>query len=212
MRRLPSLVGLTAFAVLSIAAVLPAHATTYILPLDGTVTISDNAASSSPTAIEIQAIENFSLPVFSQQNPQTTVGVYQWVANFSVFNQSGAQVSEPALSPFGTSLTGYGQNCSVSPYCPHPSGPNSETILSGTLFISGNSTLDVSTIISGMNILSSNVELELTLPSGFTSNAPMAGSSVPGTPLPAALPLFGTGLGFVGLFCWRKGRKLVRAS
>jgi hypothetical protein len=211
MRLVSSVIALTASALFGVPTALPAYATTYILPLDGSVAISDNAASSGPTAIEVQAIESFSLPVFNQQNPQATAGVYQWIASFSVFDQSGSQISEPALSPLGTSLTGYGQNCSVTPYCPHPSGPSSETILSGTLFISGNSTLDVSSIISGMNIVSSNLELELTLPSGFTSNAPSIGSSVPGTPLPAALPLFASGLSLVGLFCWRKRRRPISA-
>ena len=135
----------------------PAHATTFDLPLDGSISIIDNAGSSGPVAIEVQAVESFCSPVFNQQNPQTTVGVYQWLSSFSVFDQSGAQVSEPVLSPIGTALTGYGQNCSVMPYCPQPSGPSSETVLSGTLFVSGDSTLDISTIISGLNIVSENL-------------------------------------------------------
>lgn len=108
-------------------------------------------------------------------------------------------------------MTGYGQNCSVIPYCPRPSGPSSETVLSGTLFISGNSTLDISTIISGLNIVSENLELLLTLPAGFSTNPPLVDPPPPGTPLPATLPLFATGLGLVGLFGWRKRRKVAKA-
>jgi hypothetical protein len=192
-----TVLALSAFAISSVATNGPAQANTYDLPLDGTISINDNG-SAGQTAIEIQAVESFSLPVFNQQSPQTTVGVYQWTANFSV-DQNGTPVSEPLLSPFGTTLTGYGQNCSTRPYCPSPSGPSSETILSGTLFISGDATLDISTIISGENIVSDNLELLLTLPDGFTT--------LSATPLPAALPLFATGLGLVALLSWRKRRR-----
>lgn len=198
MRLFITVLALSAFAILSVATNGPAQATTYDLPLDGTISINDNG-SAGQTAIEILAVESFSLPVFNQQSPQTTVGVYQWLANFSVLDQNGTPVSEPSLSPFGTALTGYGQNCSTPPYCPRPSGPSSETILSGTLFISGDATLDISTIVFGENIVSDNLELLLTLPDGFT--IPSA------TPLPAALPLFATGLGLVALLSWRKRRR-----
>jgi hypothetical protein len=192
-----------ALAVLNILVAPHALAMTYTLPLDGSVSIVDNSTSSQPIAIEVQAAQDFTLPVFNQQNPLATVGLYQWIASFSVFNQNGSPVSEPTLSPLGTALTGYGQNCSVAPFCPQPSGPSSETILSGTLFISGNSTLDISTIIAGTNILSSNLELTLTAPEGL---------SVSTTPLPAALPLFGAGLGVIGLLGWRKKRKLANEA
>jgi hypothetical protein len=209
MRRLIP-VALTSLTILNVAFPHPVHATTFDLPLDGSISIINNTGSPGPVAIEIQAVESFSLPVFNQQNPQTTVGVYQWIASFSVFDQSGSQVSEPGLSPFGTALTGYGQNCSVIPYCPRPSGPSSETILSGTLFIPGNATLDMSTIISGLNIVSENLELLLTLPDGFSTNPPLVDPPPPGTPLPATLPLFATGLGLVGLFGWRKRSKVAK--
>ena len=199
MRRLIS-VALVSFVIFGVSFARPVHATTFDLPLNGSISIIDSAASSGPVAIEVQAVENFSLPVFNQQNPQATVGVYQWISSFSVFDQSGSQVSEPSLSPFGTALTGYGQNCWAIPYCPQPSGPSSETVLSGTLFVPGNSTLDISTIISGLNIVSENLELLLTLPAGFSTNPPLVDPPPPGTPLPATLPLFATGLGLVGLF------------
>ena len=201
-----------AFTILCVAFAQPVHATTFDLPLDGSISIIDNAGSAGPVAIEVQAVESFALPVFNQQSPQTTVGVYQWISSFSVFDQSGAQVSEPALSPVGTALTGYGQNCSAIPYCPRPSGPSSETVLSGTLFIPGNATLDISTIISGLNIVSENLELLLTLPTGFSTNPPLVDPPLPGTPLPATLPLFATGLGLVGLLSCRNRRKLVSAK
>ena len=207
MRRLVP-VAFTWFAILGVAFAQPAQATTFDLPLDGSIFIIDNAASSGPVAIEVQAVESFGLPVFNQQNPQTTVGVYQWLTSFSVFDQNGLPVSEPNLSPSGTALTGYGQNCSVVPYCPRPSGPSSETVLSGTLFVSGDSTLDISTIISGLNIVSEDLQLLLTLPDGFSTNPTLVDPSPPGTPLPPTLPLFAAGLALVGFLGWRKRRKL----
>ena len=181
------------------------------LPLNGSISIINDAALAGPIAIQVQAIDSFSLPVFNQQSPQTTVGVYQWLTSFSVLDQSGSQVSEPSLSPFGTALTGYGQNCAAIPYCPRPSSPSSETVLAGTLFIPGDSTLDISTVISGLNIVSENLELLLTLPAGFSTNPPLVDPPPPGTPLPATLPLFATGVGLVGFFGWRQRCKFVRA-
>ena len=63
MRRLIS-VALAWFVILGVSFAQPAHATTFDLPLDGSISIIDNAASSGPVAIEVQAVENFCLPVF----------------------------------------------------------------------------------------------------------------------------------------------------
>ena len=207
MKRLIRAMVLASFTLLGVVAARPGHATTFDLPLNGSISIIDNAPSAGPVAIEVQAVESFSLPVFNQQNPQTTVGVYQWLTSFSVFDQSGAQVSEPALSPFGTALTGYGQNCSSHPivlsrrvravklFClEHYSFPAPPRWISRR-------------IVSGLNIVSEDLELLLTLPAGFSTNPPLVDPPPPGTPLPAALPLFATGLGLVGLLGWRKRRK-----
>lgn len=153
-------------------------------------------------AIEIQAIEKFGLPVFNPINLTSSVGVYQWVANFSVVNQDGTVIPEPVLSPRGIALTGCGQNCYVTPYCPRPSGLSSQTVLSGALFISDDATLEISTSIFGINLLSGNLELEVTLPDGLSV---VDGVSV--TPVPMALPLFASGLAFTGLLCWRAKRR-----
>jgi hypothetical protein len=205
MLRLTAISVLTAITILIVAPLGPAQATTYDLPLDGTISINTNGAT-GPIAIGVQAVESFALPTFNQQSPQTTVGVYQWVAKFSIFDSSGAQVSEPSLSPLGTALTGYGQNCYVSPYCPRASGPSSVTVLSGTLFLSGDSVLDLATTISGMNIVSESLQLLLTLPDGFTTDPALVDPPSP-TPLPAALPLFATGLALGGLAGWRNRRR-----
>jgi hypothetical protein len=179
------------------------HAATFTLPLDGTVTIVGTLPASydpsvyGPVEIEINAIEHFSLPEFNQLNPTTTVGVYQWQADFSVLNQNGSSVSEPSLSSFGTALTGYGQNCSVGPYCPSPSGESSGTNLAGDLYLSENAlTLQISTSIFTQNVPSYDLELQLTLPDGLSI-----------TPIPGSLALFATGFGLVGLLGWRRKQK-----
>jgi hypothetical protein len=41
-----------------------------------------------PIEIEVQAIENFSLPVFDTTNPMATAAAYQWATAFSVLNQN----------------------------------------------------------------------------------------------------------------------------
>jgi hypothetical protein len=50
---------------------------------------------------------------------------------------------------------------------------------------------------------------ELSGPSGFVESYALAGSSLApsATPLPAAIPLFATGLGVMGLLGWRRKRK-----
>jgi hypothetical protein len=185
-----------AIAIFVLAIAGPADAATFNLPLNGTVSIVGNLPS-SPVEIGIQATQNFSLPVFTPQNPATTVGVYQWIANFSVLNQSNMPVPEPPLSPFGTALTGYGQNCFVSPFCPSPSGGSSETILSGDLFISDTSrTLTINTTVIPQNVLNYDLELQVALPDGVSI-----------TPIPAALPLFATGLGALAFAICRRQRK-----
>jgi hypothetical protein len=175
------------------------NAATYDLPLNGTVVIvgdlptSYNPSSYGPVGIEIQALQNFSLPVFNTLDPSTTAGVYQWIANFSVLNQSGMPIAEPDLSPFGTALTGYGQNCSVSPYCSAPSGGSSDTVLSGQLFVSDQAlTLKIVTSIYTLNVPSYDLDLQLTLPDGLSI-----------TPVPTALPLFIAGLAIMGFLAWR---------
>jgi hypothetical protein len=192
-----------AIAALVLAGADHVNAATFNLPLDGTVSIVGDLPASydpsifGPVEIEIQAIENFSLPVFQQQNPATTVGVYQWSANFAVLNQSGSPVAEPDLSPFGTALTGYGQNCGVAPYCPSPSGDSSETILAGYLYLSSDAlTLQISTNIFTLNVPTYELQLQVTLPDDLSI-----------TPLPTALPLFVTGVGVLGLLARRRRRK-----
>ena len=48
-------------------------------------------------------------------------------------------------------------------------------------------------------------------PPGWTAVANVSVTPVSSTPLPAALPLFATGLGAIGLFGWRKKRKAAAA-
>jgi hypothetical protein len=190
-------------AALTIATTQVVEAATYDLPLDGTVSIvgtfpaSYNPSSFGPIEIEVQAIENFSLPVFNMASPLTTAAVYQWTTAFSVLSENGSVIPEPVLSPLGTALTGYGQNCSVGPYCPHPSGESSETILSGDLFISADDpTLAISTTLFTSNIPAYDLELQVTLPDGLSI-----------TPLPGTWSLFVTGFGIIALFGWSRQRK-----
>lgn len=207
MSLLYSVLRYVAIAVFLVASAGRVSASTFDLPLDGTISIVGNLPASydpssfGPVEIEVQAIETFSLPVFDPQNAANTVGIYQWSATFSVLDQNGSPVPEPDLIPLGTALTGYGQNCTTGPFCPNPSGNSSETILTGGLYISDDAlTIQISTSIFTRNVPSYDLELQVTLPDNLSV-----------TPLPAALPLFGTGVGVIGLLGWRRKRKAATA-
>ena len=67
----------------------------------------------------------------------------------------------------------------------------------GELYISSDDlTLDISTDIFAQNVPSDDLQLQVTLPDNLSI-----------TPLPAALPLFATGVGILGLLGWHRRRK-----
>ena len=68
MGRFVPLLALMSFTVLGALVALPARATTFDLPLNGSISIVDTAVPSGPIAIGIEAVESFTLPVFNQQN------------------------------------------------------------------------------------------------------------------------------------------------
>jgi hypothetical protein len=72
---------------------------------------------------------------------------------------------------------------------------NMEIILSGTPFGGGSATL------------SANIDPQFFAPPGYTIELSPGIGNVATTPLPAALPLFATGLGAMGLLGWRRKRK-----
>jgi hypothetical protein len=59
------------------------------------------------------------------------------------------------------------------------------------------------------NALLLDATLYATLPDGldFTSDVPIAAAALAETPLPAAAPLFATGIGGIGFLIWRRSRK-----
>jgi hypothetical protein len=62
----------------------------------------------------------------------------------------------------------------------------------------------------GPDIGSGNFQISEGILGGAYGNLQI--ETVAATPLPAALPLFATGLGVIGLFGWRKKRKLAQIS
>jgi len=66
---------------------------------------------------------------------------------------------------------------------------------------------------SGGVSLSATVDPTFTVPDGYTLLlSPGVGNGIGEAPLPAALPLFATGLGALGLLSWRRKRKAVAAA
>ena len=92
----------------------------------------------------------------------------------------------------------------------HPSYPTSITSVSATLdlptIVNGTFTTDVGqeSLTVTYSASASGISIGLTLDDFFEGPAPAAAAT---SPLPAALPLFATGLGALGLLGWRRKRK-----
>ena len=111
----------------------------------------------------------------------------------------GAQVFATVNGAFASADTNNCSNCGVT----HPIEGNFFSITDSQRLLSVLSSINVSELnIANLPmdaIVSINYTVGIDLPSGLTANA--------ATPLPAALWLFGTGLGALGLGAWRRKRK-----
>jgi hypothetical protein len=167
------------------------RASTFDLPLNGTVFLQGDIAAQEQ--ISVSAVERVgALPVFDPSNINTLAS-YEFFAHFSVLDQNGSVVPEPPFGVFGTALHDFGTNC------PHTlCSFTTHTILQGNLQISD----AARTLLISTNILDQNVpfdlELQVDLPGGLIAT----------TPIPAALPLFASGLAALGVIglCHRRRR------
>src|SRR5215831_5405955 len=185
--------------VLIFAPSFPANASTFSLPLSGEVEIVGNIPS--PVSISV------SLAV----NP---LSASYWVINTSI-EQSG-DVNGPFAQPQGCVGSGCGTlagffvcggriGCGIDP-------PPGTVVSRGdplTLSISDASRF---LLIDTSARDDSPIGLELTifLPEGLdlvVIDDPLPEGVAAATPLPAAFPLFATGVGALGLFGWRRKRK-----
>jgi len=166
-------------------------------PSGGTVSILGDL-SSSPVAIGIAAIPSpsvFALPAFDPSDTSTARFVY-WSAYVD-----GGLADEPPLSPFGNVLYLCWSNAPFPLSNCSPSIPAG--VLDGAVYISNDArTLSMSGgYLGGTNV--NNLppfDFQITLRDGLTI-----------APLPAALPLFATGVGALGLLGWRRKRKAQAA-
>ena len=178
---------------------LPANASTFSLPLSGEVEIVGNIPS--PVSISV------SLTV----NPLSAT---YWVVNTSI-EQSG-DINGPFAQPQGCvgstcgTLAGFfvcgGRiGCGIDP-------------LPGNVISRGDPlSFSVSDVSRFLTIETSvrddspiGLELTILLPEGLdlvVINDPVPEGVAAATPLPAAFPLFATGLGALALFGWRRKRK-----
>jgi hypothetical protein len=194
-----------AIAMVALAASIAASITeqvsaaTFDLPLNGTIFLQGNILA--PEEIAVRAIEHAgTLPVFDPSNP-ATLASYEFFSSFSVLDQHGSVVPEPAFSVFGTVLHDFATNCPRT-FCSF----TSHVALQGALEVSDIArTLLISTDIFARNV-PFDLELELTLPDGMSAAT---------TPVPAALPLFASGLAAIaaiGLFHRRRKAKQIPAD
>jgi hypothetical protein len=163
----------------------------------GTVTLTQNGADEVDVAVALGADTAF----------VDTGGPHNAFAfNLSITGATVA-VTDPTGKIFsvggGGSNTPYGSFTNVidCPGC----GPGASKAYSGPLdfTVTDLSGISISDFIA--NASGYLFSADVIGPAGQTGD--IAGNSLSPTPLPGALPLFATGLAFLGLLVWRKGRK-----
>jgi hypothetical protein len=192
----------SAFAVAYL--ITPGAASTFRLPLDGTVTIGGELPPQSPSPngpygpIEITVYafpDLFYLPTYTPGDINTEAS-YNWGITLSVLDNNGNAVPEPATFNGETILFGQAANCSFSPGCGFV---RYYDVSVADLFISDTvRTLQMSNAMVVFSNAPPNYELglEVTLPDGLYV-----------TPLPPAWTMMLMGLTSVGFLAYRGTKK-----
>jgi hypothetical protein len=154
-----------------------------------TYNLFDVSGVDNPASLEVDIL-NYSfasgLGVYgmNEESPFTSFGSDQMtLSNTGANNWGVISVLSEDLPRFATTCNGAADEA-ASPYC-----------------------------IVNAQLANSNIGLIITLfsPAGDGPNLLSDTLTIQTTPLPAALPLFGTGLGALGLFRWRRKRKVLAA-
>jgi hypothetical protein len=174
----------------------PAQASTFQLPKNGDVLITGFQSQSVRATVYVNI--NWNLPPNTPENPNEVAERF----SATIYAESLNSVPPPdtyhlvdwiSLLDFATNQVGAGSSCRYAPCA-----------TSGSLTLFGGIGDYRLSIGAGIEVLGAGLpgylpsyELFITLPDGLSVV----------TPLPAALPLFATGLGMMGLFAWRRKRK-----
>jgi hypothetical protein len=139
-------------------------------------------------------------------NANNIVGFYQPMAGGSRIGFLDVAGTITTIDPFSSTFTealGINNNGEIVGFYTDSGGFQHGYVDNGGVFTTFDPTGSVSTTISGVNDLGQIV--------GFYSanEASIGFVGTPDTPIPAALPLFATGLGGLGLLGWRRQRKTL---
>jgi hypothetical protein len=181
-----------------------------------TVCMPLTAANAAPVTESLA----FSASGFTIASGSGTVPVDPWFGSFTIMFDPTGGLQSGVPSPFSTNLTSYEPFSYV--YLGSSSG-GTLVIYNDTTCTSGGSSFSCSlagpdraalelvvTASGGVSFVDAGISTTSSSTAGTTIFGTETGTVNP-TPLPAALPLFATGIGGLGLLGWRKKRKAQAA-
>jgi hypothetical protein len=192
------LVMFAAVALSATASISKVTASTFVTPVNSVVTIFGEvvAGYAGPLVrIDLDFVTAPSFPGCSAVLNQcgdfnATFASISMLTSISEYDQSGNLIDSHQIGIFES-------NCANNGFCRELG--EKTVILGGGVFASFNTPVNGLSLVFSTEINSINVQgtplLRVDLPDNLT------------TPLPAALPLFATGLGALGLLGWRRKRK-----
>ncbi len=159
---------------------------------------SMTAAPAAPITYDLIGVSAYFAPYFTD----TLTGTFTFDPSTDITDSANIEVSGPVIpGTYNRGLQLYPLNSIIQADGATPGPTSAQAVI---LFFSaslGNTPDDVYQIGFGYPV--DNVCCTWT----YVNFAAVTGEAVPETPIPAALPLFATGLGAMGLIGWRRKRK-----
>lgn len=143
----------------------------------------------------------------------TTANTLDSAGGYDILNITG-MVTGPVGGTINSLIANPGQPSRGTYYVNSSTGWYYDNVLftSGPAFDNNGPLFSFGTgIVANLYSVGSTFYLSLSQPSGYWNPGDSGSLTVAQTPLPAALPLFASGLGAMGLFGWRRKRKKAAA-
>jgi hypothetical protein len=183
-----------------------AEVSNYAASLTATKTFATNITSATTltgdgglNVIDVKSIQNAALTFKGTAKDIFIVnvsGTYQTNKSMTLQGVTAAQILFNFTGTSGNVLSTSGGDCTTN------GKANGNTCLDGTFLATDGGGFQFSHLQIDGELIDTDGNIQLVSNSIITANAPFTP-----TPLPAALPLFATGLGGLGLLGWRRKRK-----